>query len=217
MARHNKQFWSWFDEIESLMPLRAVSWRKAFQYLDTLPAPIVIVETGCAREIGNWAGDGQSTLLFDRYVQARGGRSRVYSVDINPDGVAACQAQVSDRVTVSCQESVCWLASLNGNLPAPVSMVYLDSMDVDWLNTMPSACHHLQELAAIRPSITTKTLVMVDDSPARGHVWMKADGSLDMIGPSSVGGKGRLVAEYALRVSARMEFIHYQIAWTGMA
>ena len=211
------EFWSWFESVVPLMPLRAVSWRRAFQYLDKRPGPVVLVETGCARDPGNWLGDGQSTVLLDRYAQSRGPGSRVWSVDINPDQVAVCRGMVSSQVIVDASDSVAWLHDLNSRLPAPVDFLYLDSFDVDWMDIMPSSRHHLKELTAIRPSLKSYTLVMVDDSPLITHAWMKEDGGMEIIGENRIGGKGYLVAEYAKQVGARLEWHHYQTAWTGLA
>lgn len=215
MSKHD--FWSWFESVAPLMPLRAVSWRRTFQHLDQISGPLVLVETGCARDPGNWAGDGQSTVLLDRYVRSRDLDSRVWSVDINADQVSICRTLVSDRVTVECSDSVRWLHNLNNRLPAPVDFLYLDSFDVNWLDIMPSARHHLKELAAIRPSLRDHTLVMVDDSPLITHAWMRADGTYELVGENRIGGKGYLVAEYAREVGARLEWYHYQSAWTGLA
>lgn len=50
-------FWEWFDsQAAPRLAMREISFRKAFTYLDTLPGPLTIVETGCARAKGNWGG-----------------------------------------------------------------------------------------------------------------------------------------------------------------
>lgn len=210
-----QEFWAWFDSIAHEMPIRAVSFRKAFEYLDTRPDPITIVETGCARSIGNWAGDGQSTLLFDRYVQSRKKGSHVYSVDINEDNVRACQAEVSKLVTVACSDSVSYLHQLSQSLDQDISLLYLDSFDVNWLDLVPSAVHHLKELVAIKPRVTNHTLVMVDDSPIYTHVYPDTRENLILIGDNCIGGKGRYVADFAKDVGAKMLWNHYQTAWVG--
>lgn len=210
-----QEFWTWFSSIEQEMPIRAVSFRKAFEYLDTRPDPITIVETGCARNIGNWAGDGQSTLLFDRYVQSRKKGSHVYSVDINEDNVQACQAEVSKSVTVVCSDSVAYLHLLAHQLDREISLLYLDSFDVNWLDLVPSAVHHLKELVSIKPCLTRDTLVMVDDSPIYTHVYPNGKDDLVLIGDNCIGGKGRYVADFAKDVGAKMLWNHYQTAWTG--
>lgn len=39
----------WFDEVLPKLGKRAVSFKKTINYLDTLPDPIIILETGCLR------------------------------------------------------------------------------------------------------------------------------------------------------------------------
>jgi len=52
----------------------------------------VIVEAGTIRTAGNWDGDGQSTVVWGRWVQRIGGGC-VYSFD--PDPAAIAQAQMA--------------------------------------------------------------------------------------------------------------------------
>ena len=61
-----KSFYKFFDEVSSKLGVRKYSFSKIFNYLDNLPDPIIIVETGCLRIKNNFSGDGQSTLLFDK-------------------------------------------------------------------------------------------------------------------------------------------------------
>ena len=44
-------------------------------------------------------------------------------------------------------------------------MFYLDSFDVDWRYTYPSAAHHLKELTSITRLLHKDTLVVVDPLP----------------------------------------------------
>ena len=190
MNPNSETFWTWFDnEIASCLLEREVSFRKIFQELDQISGPITIIETGCARQVGNWGGDGQSTLLFDRYVSERGGH--VWSVDIDPAAVLVCQQQVSNHVTITQSDSVKFLHSLACNfveLNRKIDLCYLDSFDLDWQNSLPSSLHHLKELAAIKPALSPETLIVVDDSPAGTHMD-------PIICNHSVVGKGQLVAQ----------------------
>ena len=56
-------FYKWFDGIASKLGDREVSFRKIFNYLDSKSTPIIIVETGCLRELNNFQ-DGQSTFTI---------------------------------------------------------------------------------------------------------------------------------------------------------
>lgn len=209
----SQQFWDYFDKVAPRLALREIGFRKIFEYLDTVPSDIVIVETGCARQADNWAGDGQSTVLFDQYVQHRSAGSHVYSVDLDPAAVAYCQSQVSGSTTVTVADSVTYLDQLQ----APhINLLYLDSFDVDWTNWYPSSAHHLKELAAIRDQIDPTTMVVVDDCPQLGLLTTEDGLQYNMIATLGTGGKGRLLAEFAQAVGARLEFSHYQSAWTGL-
>ena len=209
------QFWKYFNTTAApQLALRAGSFRKMFEYLDQQPGPITIVETGCTRQPGNWAGDGQSTILFDQYVQSRESESHVYSVDINADSVAICQSLVSDRVTVTASDSVLYLHNF-ARSHNHVNLFYLDSFDVDWNYWFPSAAHHLKELVAIQPVLSADTMVVVDDCMQTASIIPNESGNLHLVGTPRVGGKGRLVAEYANQIGATPMFSEYQAGWTG--
>ncbi len=167
---NNIDFYKWFEEITPKLGDRKVSFKKIFKYLDSQPTPIIIVETGCLRVKDNFL-DGQSTLLFDKYTLSRGEKSKVYTVDINPNCTKVCKQVVSDNVEITTDDSVRYLNNLSNNFlktKTQVSMFYLDSFDVDWRYTYPSAAHHLKELASITRLLNKNTLVVVDDSPAFG-------------------------------------------------
>ena len=222
------EFYKWFDNIALKLGDREVSFRKIFNYLDSAPTPIIIVETGCLRDPNNFE-DGQSTLLFDKYTLSRGDKSKVYTVDINSKCTKACQQVVSKNVEITTEDSVCYLNNLSHKFlknKTKVSMFYLDSFDLDWRYPYPSAAHHLKELTAINRILYEDTLVVVDDSPASANITQidktnqKKENNdwkiLSSPSPSpTIGGKGFLVHEYASRVGAKLIFSHYQAAWRG--
>ena len=213
-------FYKWFNNIAAKLDQREISFRKIFKYLDSLPTPIIIVETGCLRVKDNFL-DGQSTLLFDKYTLSRGEQSKVYTVDINPNSTKVCKQVVSNNVEITTDDSVRYLNNLTSNFlenKTKVSMFYLDSFDVDWRYTYPSAAHHLKELTSIMRLLNNDTLIVVDDSPAFGNLTQTENESnptwkiLNSPAPS-IGGKGFLVHEYAKHVGAKLFFSHYQTAW----
>lgn len=218
----NQEFWDWFEQTAApRLGLRETTFRKAFQYLDglQLTGPVTIVETGCTRQAGNWEGDGQSTVLFDRYLAYCAPGSHCFSIDIDPAATAQCKALVSDRVAVFTSDSVLALREIGRSLRQQgrtVDFLYLDSFDVDWSHTTPSAVHHLKELVSIVPSLRRDTLVMVDDCPPDARVVPSDTGGYVFLAPPQIGGKGRLVAEYAAQVGATSQFFNYQAAWTGL-
>ena len=213
-------FYKWFNNIAPKLDQREISFRKIFKYLDSQPTPIIIVETGCLRVKDNFL-DGQSTLLFDKYTLSRGEQSKVYTVDINPNSTKVCKQVVSNNVEITTDDSVRYLNNLTSNFlenKTKVSMFYLDSFDVDWRYTYPSAAHHLKELTSIMRLLNNDTLIVVDDSPAYGNLTQTENESnptwkiLNSPAPS-IGGKGFLVHEYAKHVGAKLFFSHYQTAW----
>ena len=144
----NKKFNEFFESIKNKLGIRQTSFTKIFQYLDNIEGPINIVETGCLRIKDNFKGDGQSTLLFDKYTQYREERSKVYTVDINPRATKVCKSIVSDNVEIYTGDSVKYLAELMPKLKKQnekISLFYLDSFDVDWQSSDRSAAHHLKE------------------------------------------------------------------------
>ena len=212
-------FWDFFDnEAAPRLAHRESTFRKVFEYLDQLNGPITIVETGCARLAGNWAGDVQSTILFDKYISARDENSTCYSVDINSASVSECLKLVSQRVKVTQDDSVHYLYELAKKFQEDgrfISLVYLDSFDLDWTYWQPSAIHHLKEFAALQTCINKQTLLVIDDCPLNANFVTVPSNKIQTFGSSSVGGKGRLVAEYAKAIGAKLEFAEYQAGWTG--
>jgi hypothetical protein len=155
-----------------------------------------IIETGTLRNPGNWK-DGQSARLFTEFVDHYHGDVR--SVDID---AAACQtartAITSPRFTVTCSDSVAYLASLTDL--ASVNLFYLDSWDVKWENDNDSAEHHLREFQAIESHITPGTIVAIDDN-SRFLVDQRRTG------------KGRRVVEYLAGKNCHPIYDRYQIIY----
>ena len=223
MTKNN--FYKFFDEISPKLGVRQFSFTKIFNYLDELPAPITIVETGCLRVKDNFSGDGQSTLLFDKYTQFRGNGSKVYTVDIDPEATKICSEVVSNDVTISTADSIGYLNDLTNKFydeKKEVSFFYLDSFDLDWKSPGSSCEHHLKELVSIKKILKKETLVVVDDSPMKGYLQQSKlkKGAVDivpfgLVPKPTISGKGTLVHEYAMQVGAKVLFSNYQTGWIG--
>ena len=216
----NEEFNNFFESIKDKLGIRKTSFTKIFQYLDKIEGPINIVETGCLRIKDNFKGDGQSTLLFDKYTQYRGGKSKVYTVDINPKATEVCKSVVSDNVEIHTGDSVKYLTELMPKLKKQnekISLFYLDSFDVDWQSSDRSAAHHLKEITAIINYISEETLIVIDDAPILAPMKID-DKKLSLItehpAPKPfIGGKGYLVNEFAYANNATLYFSNYQTAW----
>jgi len=223
MSENN--FYKWFEEIFPKLGVRQESFRKIFKYLDKLPDPIIIVETGCLRIKDNFNGDGQSTLLFDKYTQFRGNGAKVHTVDIDPKSTKVCSEVVSKNVDIATEDSIKYLNKLTNKFYSEnkeVSFFYLDSFDVDWKSPEQSCQHHLKELVSIKKILKPGTLVVVDDSPIAGYLQQskKIEGALDFVafGPvphPTISGKGSLIHEYANQTGAKLLFSNYQSGWIG--
>ena len=132
-------------------------------YLLAKRAPVGILETGCAREVDNWSGDGQSTRVWDWILQRTGGFGVSY--DINEKAVAYARSKVT-KMDVRCVDSIVGLREFQH--AELLDLLYLDSYDLT--DGIESPTHHLAELAAIYPRLPSGCLIAVDDckSAARG-------------------------------------------------
>jgi hypothetical protein len=216
----SSEFWKFFDtQAAPRLALREKTFRKIFQYLDSLEGPVRIVETGCTRLKGNWAGDGQSTVIFDKYINLRDSESTCVTVDINEISVQACRELVSPRTKVFKEDSVKFLSNLVKEYVGKnhtISFLYLDSYDIDMNYWQPSAIHHLKELTIAIRVLNSKSLVVVDDCPATADFIPNKDNTLKFVTRPKVGGKGRLVAEFADAVGAKCLFSQYQAGWINI-
>lgn len=117
------------------------------------PKP-VIIETGTLREPGNWAGDGQSTLVWQWVMERKPG----LAISVDWDTEASKRAsEMCPNVHVVAQDSISFL---RGFLPYSIDLLYLDSME----NPM----HQMGELAAIWDRLPSGCLIASDDSPTKG-------------------------------------------------
>jgi hypothetical protein len=182
-----------------MLEKRATGFDFVFDYLKNIKDPF-IVETGCARIENNYAGDGQSSLLFDKYINEYGGE--FITIDLSPQSVENCRKQmICQRTAVVESDSVSFLQQLNQKLQAEnkkIDFLYLDSFDFSDNVRMESATHHLKELLAIQDSLKSGALIGVDDN------WFSGDQRT---------GKGFLVLQYLEAFGLKPAFDGYQIFW----
>ena len=214
----SSEFWNFFEnEAAPRLALRANTFRKMFEHLDRLETAVHIIETGCARFKDDWSGEGQSTLLFDKYIRCHAAESKLYSVDINKSATDYARAFIGPNTALTNDDSVKYLAKLTGDFLAigrTADLVYLDAYDLDWHYWYPSAAHHLMELCAVLRILRKDTLVVVDDCAIAAHFVRGANNTINFASPPIIGGKGRLVAEFAARIGAKVEFSEYQAGWS---
>lgn len=160
----------------------------------------LIVETGCTRQPDNWFGDGQSTVVFNAMCDRHDGT--LNSVDISEDACRFAKRLVGNRVHIFCGDSVAWCHDaerMYGKVGRKISVLYLDSYDLDTRNWHPSAQHHIYELLAIKGALEPGSLVAVDDN-------------LIMENGNHVG-KGTYIAEWMSKVGKKMVYQGYQWIW----
>lgn len=153
---------SFGDLFRRRLERRAIAFEFIYHRLASLERPVKIVETGCARQVDNWGGDGQSTLVWDWILQQVGGSG--VSFDISPESVAYAQAQVSLMV-VKQQDSVIGLREITE--PEQIDFLYLDSFDLT--DGIDSPTHHLAELTSVYHRLRSGCVIAVDDCVNEQH------------------------------------------------
>src|SRR6516165_5204450 len=212
---NNPEFWKFFEtDAYPNLKHRQQSLRYVLEYLDRLARPFFVVETCCVRNVDTWSEEGQSTILFDRFVSQLPG-SIMHSVDLDPEATALCRSRVSSTVQLHTGDSVAFLHGLARNPPHEfryIDVLYLDSLDVDFANPHPSALHHMKELVAISTLIGPQTLVVVDDSPLEASIVLSPK-TVRLLSRPIVSGKAKYVADYAETIGLAPVFTGYQAGW----
>lgn len=150
-----------FDrEFAPRLAYRKNTFRKVFELLNNKKA--LIVETGTTRDKGNWNGDGQSTILWDAYVNWCGGE--VFSVDCDPKAVVTAMNVTSPKTFVVCYDSIKYLKEFPRK--NEIDLLYLDSLDA---NIKGAAYHNFMELLSVWNELKAGCIIMVDDCCSDDH------------------------------------------------
>ena len=162
----------------------------------------------------NWPGDGRSTVLFDRFVEAHGGE--LTSIDLNPEACAYARREVGERSFVVEGDSVRELRRIARELRGrgeTIDLLYLDSLDADPVDSRPAAEHALLELCAAGPALGAGSLVLVDDAYRALIGWPRGDGGFEVLREVGPSGKASLVSDYFRRVGQPLLIDGYQRGW----
>lgn len=195
-----------YDDVRNRLGHRQVGFDYIFKYLKDVKDPL-IVETGCARQLDNYEGDGQSSLLFDKYIKECGGE--FHTVDIAPESTSYCQSKMtSDNSHVYTNDSILQLQELNRQFQSQgkkIDFLYLDSFDAP--RDKPEVCqqsalHHLYELLTIAPSLSPGCLIGVDDN------WIETGKQ-----GQYMAGKGQFIFDYMLKLANQPLLNAYQVFW----
>jgi len=195
-----------YDDVRSKLGHRTDGFDFIFNYLKDVKDPL-IVETGCARQLDNYEGDGQSSLLFDKYIKEYGGE--FHTVDISPESTEYCQSKMtSSNSLVYTDDSITRLKILNKRFQVQnrkIDFLYLDSFDAprdDPDTCYRSALHHIYELLTIAPSLKPGALIGVDDN------WIEVKNDQNILR-----GKGQIIYDYMVSANIPVAHAGYQIFW----
>lgn len=195
-----------YDDVRNRLGHRMQGFDFIFEYLRQIENPL-IVETGCARQEDNYGGDGQSSLLFDKYIHEYGGE--FFTVDISEESVDYCTSKMtSPNSHVALNDSITFLKQLNRQLQdqnRKIDFLYLDSFDAPADKpevVFMSALHHLYEFTTIVPSLKPGALIGVDDN------WFEIRD-----GQEVMAGKGQFICDYMNKISNPIVFNGYQMFW----
>lgn len=190
---NNPQQYS-FDNVKHRLGRRLTGFQYIMDYLSATPSP-AIVETGCARQMDNFEGDGQSSSLFDNAIQNGGS---FMTVDISKASVEYCTTRVSSKSCVVLADSITFLRSYGKYNKTPIDLLYLDSFDAHPDVVEQSALHHLYEFIVIQESLKDGCLVVVDDNWKVNGEWV---------------GKGKYINDFMSKIGINPIFVGYQIMW----
>lgn len=187
-------FNAWFTKkFTPLLRIRAATFYQALMLAVARNAKN-IVETGTARKADNWAGEGQSTVLFGEFAQRYG--CKLWTCDINPAAIEEARgstAQFAPHIEYIVSDSVTFLRDFR----EPIDLLYLDSMDfIAEEDPNPSQDHALREGQAALHALHCQSVVLVDDC-ARPH-----------------GGKGGKVIPFLLGQGWQVIGLQYQVLMT---
>jgi len=193
----------YYDSVRHLLNQRISGFDVIFDALKAIENPI-IVETGCARLENNFSGDGQSSLLYDHFIDEHGGE--FYTVDNNQTSYEYCVGKmISKNSHVILDDSVNYLHNLNKEFlqkNKKIDFLYLDSFDCPLDNpelSLQSGLHHMYELTAIIASLKEGSIVGIDDSFYNNE--------------GVPAGKSRFIFEFMTKIGKKPIFKGYQLLY----
>ena len=165
-----------------------------------------IVETGVA------AHGTRSTLLWDKFVNIFGGK--VLSVDLNKDAVITANNLTSDKTNVYHNDSLDYLPTITEK----IDFLYLDSYDVDFLNPLDSAEHHLKEFNCVKHLLDKGSIILIDDTPISPEwldngIYSPIYQKLKLQFDENMTGKGSLVCKELEKMNATKIMHQYQVLY----
>jgi hypothetical protein len=210
------------DEMLSKLGKRERTMRLALELL-TARGGYRIVETGCAREAGNWSGDGMSTVVFDEYHQHNA--KYFASIDNDQTHIEACRHLIVGGVDFRCGDSVAVLGAWQDQ----VDLLYLDSLDFPHgsLRDIYGGQADLEMADAILAEMTEAQVVQNHYgliAPSQKHCAAELEAALPLLHPGSLvliddaglpgGGKARLAKKLLVAEGWECLAEGYQTLWS---
>jgi hypothetical protein len=116
-----------------------------------------ICETGCIRSLTQFDWQGNFTILANNFLEFHDGI--IYTCNIDSDAINLCKDL--SKTKASLMDSVLFLNTLDEI--NEVNLFYLDSMDIDKHNPMPSIKHHYDEFLTLIKNRTHGNFYLVID------------------------------------------------------
>ena len=203
----------YYKKFHGCLGIRKKTFECAFSLLqEREKRSYLIIETGVTRKNlkTSLTTGGASTYLFDSFVNYYGGK--VYSIDIDRKATEAIRAKISNKTKIICNDSLVALAGLSRKIKE-IDLLYLDSVDLNWLVPKLSSSHILKEFKLVEHKLKSGCLAMVDDSPKNRKFippWIKP--FKDKI--PFPNGKGMSLISYLRKNKKFVKVIHeYQVLW----
>ena len=118
-----------------------------------------ICETGCIRSLTQFDWQGNFTILANNFLEFHDGI--IYTCNIDSDAVNLCKDL--SKTKASLMDSILFLNTLHEI--NEVNLFYLDSMDIDKHNPVPSMKHHYDEfLTLIKNRTHGNFYLIIDDN-----------------------------------------------------
>jgi len=177
-----------------LLKRRADGFLKIFEELENMKKnKYLILETGTCRIPNNWEGDGQSTRLWNAFLEYNK-NGKCYSVDIDPNACLIAKEMINTNyIDIICQNSISYLESIPENIK--FDLIYLDSYDLDLNNIHPSSMHHVRELLSVIHKNTTPNTILSIDDHYNGN------------------GKGKYISEWINDIGFKTIYEGYQVVY----
>jgi len=176
----------------------------AIKKLVSLNKPITVVETGTM-----WNGldmnQGAFTLIFADLIKNHTG-GKLITIDISEEHINLCKKyteKYSDVIEYVVSDSVTYLSYLSDEEVKNISLLYLDSWDLNMLDPLPSQIHHMRELSSVYHRLSDNVLIAVDDNlmPDCWIEWFPngtQDEKVMVYSDKTIIGKGTLVDRFLL-------------------